>query len=362
MFWAVVGSLGVHVLFWIVVPFLPSGDRRNESEIQRPVELVELSPAEKERLPDFLTEDVPLPEVAPSASLPTPQNTPLTQGPGRPQVRFSPILPPFFVPPPPSEFPTYRPNFRPRTRTTIVQPSTPPSVAAATPAPSAAPSRTPSPAPAATPSPSPTESPAPNPTEGQATETPPTPPAATGGRPRYNRPNNAARPTSPQLVAARQAQAEQPELFAFNEAGTTNDELRNSDRDWFLTAVELLGEDYDPDLYDPTDEGFPLVEINAAYPEEACVQRLEGTAIVGVVVGPDGKPLEDSEPTILQSSGYGFLNEQAKQIAQSYGFDEADKRIAYRVRVSFAPDQEVCESYLNELENSQPGATPSDSG
>lgn len=362
MFWAVVGSLGVHVLFWIVAPFLPESDRRSESEIQRPVELVELSPAEKERLPDFLAEDVPLPEVAPSASLPTPQNTPLTQGPSRPQVRFSPILPPFFVPPPPSEFPTYRPSFRPRTRTTIVQPSAQPSVSVATPSPSVAPSPSPSPSPsrAATPSPSPTESPSPNGTEGQGTtETPPTRPE-TGGRPRYNRPNNAARPTSPQLVAARQAQAEQPELFAFNPSGTTADEIGQADVNWLNEVNELLDGDLDPILFN--EEEYPRVEITAPYPEEACIQRLEGTAMVGLVVGADGTPLEGSEPRILRSSGYGFLNERAKDLAQNYAFEQSENPTAYRIFVSFAPDQEVCESYLNELENSQPSATPSDNG
>jgi len=357
MFWGIVGSLGMHMMFWIIAPFLTAGRRPTEAEIQRPVELVELSPAERERLPDFLNEEVVLPEIAPSSTFPEPQNRPLAPTPGRPPVRFSPTLPPFFVPPPPPPFPS---NSRPsntRTRRTIIeQPSPSPSIA-----PSPSPSASPSPTPSASPSPSPSDSDVlggPVEAEGAVSTRPST--GVTPAPPRFERPNSSPTAESPRIAAIREEQREQPELFAFNEEGTTVEERAQADPEWFLSTLEFLGEDYDPAIYEPDSEELPLIEVAAPYPEEACIQQLEGTAVVGVIVNPDGTVLseEGAEPTITQSSGYGFLNEQAKAIAQNYAFEEAERRLAYRMIVSFTPDPEVCEPYLASLENEQPNASP----
>src|SRR6476646_11174225 len=66
---ATIASLGVHGLLWIVLPILPLASKTTESEAQRSVQLVELTPAEQSRLPSFATPQLSLPHLPKTTNL-----------------------------------------------------------------------------------------------------------------------------------------------------------------------------------------------------------------------------------------------------------------------------------------------------
>jgi len=141
-----------------------------------------------------------------------------------------------------------------------------------------------------------------------------------------------------------QQQQNNPELFAYSGTGTSNRESLELYTPWFEEMVnEVLGNDYRPSDYDP--DVAPRLDVMAPYPEAACVRNLslddevvQGSAIVGIVVDPAGYPLEDSEPVLLQSSGYAFLNQLALDLAKEQEFEPRARTLAYQVRVTFSPE------------------------
>lgn len=146
-----------------------------------------------------------------------------------------------------------------------------------------------------------------------------------------------------------------------NEEGTTENAYGANGSAWLANIASLPSGTF---ASLPDADSYPRVEIAAPYPEEACIQGLEGTAIVGVAVNADGSVVteEGAEPSILRSSGYGFLNERARELAAEYNFEASDKALPYLVTVSFAPDPEVCEPYLEGLENAPADGSPAPQG
>lgn len=332
-FWGAAISLGMHGLLWVIVPLLPSAGDRTEDEVQRPVELVELGPAEQDRLPDFLTDDIRFPQTAPPQTFtndfttdPIPAESPLP---------MTPQLPPFLIPPPspPDDSRDTQLNQR---RQDLFSPSSEnqdssTSVAIESPDP-------------------PTEADDPSP---EATESPePTDPSPLPAIP-------------PQLQALIQEQESQSERFTFDDTGTTNQEAIEAFVEWGEAAVAALGDDYnDSDAYSPSDA--PVVEVTAPYPVEACIRNLsleegqevvQGTAVLGVVTQPGGFPMDDPAPQVLRSSGYAFLNDRAKEIAMNEELYEiVSRRVGYQVYVTFPPEgAERCPEILQNFVDENPG-------
>ncbi len=65
---AFLASLGIHGLLWVVLPVLPFDSKPVESQLQRTVGLIELTPAEQSRLPQVSTQ-VTIPPVATQPSV-----------------------------------------------------------------------------------------------------------------------------------------------------------------------------------------------------------------------------------------------------------------------------------------------------
>ncbi|MDX2212817.1 MAG: hypothetical protein SFY66_05950 [Oculatellaceae cyanobacterium bins.114] len=341
---AIIASVGVHGLMWVVLPLLPvQSSQAEEPEIRRSVALLELTPAEQGRLPDFSTPQVtvpPVPEESDFYSL-TPLPNPYSPAPTQPSSPNYQTFPPIVLPqlPPPPQYSYRRPNPLFQRRTGIVIPPDPPPEATG---PSPTPSVTPSVTPSATPSAPPgAEGLNPNTNSGQPNPSNPTP--APSGTP----------PTAPSDRIARLQQEQQQlrELYRFNGTGTGTGYGVESSGRWFTDALRQSPEDLDR---------VPRHELEIAPPRGACLFRAPqapGEAWFGVVL--DGEGSFAGQPTKLRSSGYEAFDQQALAAIAQYDFtqdsanDKPDFVIQegyriYYVEVKFA--QPNCPS---------PGAAPS---
>jgi outer membrane biosynthesis protein TonB len=139
-------------------------------------------------------------------------------------------------------------------------------------------------------------------------------------------------PSPPPLLA------EQEELLAaleYSEEGTSQQAALENYADWFEEVTALLGEDWDG-------ENADVITIAAPYPLVACPRQLQGTTVLGVVVGADGTLSEEPAPQILQSSGYGLFNQVALDLMEDYEFEAGNTQRAYQVYVQFEYDPEQC--------------------
>ncbi|MEO1209120.1 MAG: energy transducer TonB [Cyanobacteria bacterium J06638_20] len=352
LFWGAAISLSAHGVLWLISPLLPGSDRRTEADVQRPVELVELSPIDQNRLPDALTQPPVLPDVAePDFADPDFSSGSLE---GEPPISFAPIFPTLPPPPPPAT------SFRPRPWTPFPSRRSPSS-----PTPSPTPTETPDP-PAETTDDGPNANDLndgevitgnSNTTEGSSD----TEPTVEGATPQF----------PPDLVAFVQ---ENPEQFAFNEDGTGAEAANTNWGDWLVDqAYPWLAEDglSDAELEEKADATLTPGEMeNVPYPPIACVASAQlsgkaateltaedlvsGSVVVGVLVGPDGRVEEDSDPFLLRSSGFAFLDAEALEIAKAYEPQPTSWREIYSVQINFAPNPATCEQLLQE------GAAPSE--
>ncbi len=354
--WAAIASLGVHSLLWVVLPFLPSSEK-TEQEIQKPVALIQLTPQEQSRLPDFAAPQAITP------TFPTPPNGGFAGGlPGQgfslsplPNQGFgrlpSSTLPPFFVP----SFPP--PSFRSRTASRFPQrspfvippppPSTLPPVTPATPPspviPDLSPEFTtsgrilnlPSPDPdapplfAKPPSATPSSPATPN---GEAG----TPSPTTSGTPAPSGTSSpSGQPLSPEQQLA-ELRRQRPRLFTFNPQETSSDQANLAYIGWLN---QIGRQEQDPDTLEK-------VELSSTYPPAACLLAPEldnkaVTSVVGVLVDADDTLVGDPVP--LSTGGYGIFAVTAIAIAREHAFDNTtDAAQPYLVQVTFTYNRDAC--------------------
>ena len=101
-------------------------------------------------------------------------------------------------------------------------------------------------------------------------------------------------------------------------------------------------------LFDRFKKAYPDLEmtgptpVNVAYPAAACSQKLEGVAVFGAVVSPQG--LLKAEPQSIVPTGYSILDNAAKTaiINPSVTFPAASTHKFYQVAVAFKYDEKVC--------------------
>ncbi|MEG4287793.1 hypothetical protein Q5692_02520 [Microcoleus sp. C2C3] len=82
--------------------------------------------------------------------------------------------------------------------------------------------------------------------------------------------------------------------------------------------------------------------VNVPYPQAACSQKLEGTAVFGAVVTPQGLLRAVPEPIV--PTGYSILDNTAKTaiISPSLTFAAASTHKLYQLAVPFKYDEKVC--------------------
>ncbi|MEG3859695.1 energy transducer TonB [Microcoleus sp. herbarium12] len=101
-------------------------------------------------------------------------------------------------------------------------------------------------------------------------------------------------------------------------------------------------------LFERFKKAYPDLEmtgptpVNVAYPKEACSQKLEGVAVFGAVVNPQG--LLKAEPQAIVPTGYGILDNAAKNaiINPALTFPANSTHKLYQVAVAFKYDEKVC--------------------
>jgi hypothetical protein len=333
-------SLGAHGLFFLALPFLPyTTTKAKEPEIKRSVGVVQLTPEEQKRLPDFATAS-PI-QLPPLARPPKSDNDLFSLNP--PKLPASSSLPPVdalpSLPPLPIFIPQAPPEPVPLPPLTVQIPAAP-RPRPARPAPSA----TPAPAPTVTPSTA-AESPSPQ----VAVEPGPQSPQANNSETSQNQAANpspeqqAAQPsptvrTEAQIrqdLLARQAELRQ--LYTFNSAGTSVKEGNFAFLGWYR---EIFGKDYGEGETKPKQE-----EIVSDYPRTACPLKQSRSAVIGAVIDTNNKLVGD--PKVLQSSGYPLFNNAALKAVKSYVFNNSTgNQQPYLIRVQFNYSEKNCPAGL----------------
>jgi TonB family protein len=312
-----IASLALHLPLLLLLPRLFSNTPGiEEPEPPSSVDVVELSPAEQQRVPEFQTPEIILPPLAQ-----TPSALNITPLPKFSQPSTSTTLPPLPSAPSSSlwgfgssfQFPPIgntAPTFTvPQTQTPII-PYIPPRVTVQQPVPSTPPSPAASPSP--TVSPSPSVSPSPTSPVASVEPVEPSPPARTEAQ------------VNQELLARNQE-------IRFNEAGTGE-----SDRTGVLAKwVEEQGRPWVGADEEPIPKEMKL--MNGAYPSIAGYRSLKGEVVVAVLVDERGKPVPENAVTVLQSSGYRIFDQAALQDALSYPFEPTGKKTTYFINVVYAP-------------------------
>lgn len=337
--WSGIVSVGAHGLLFALLPLLP-GDalKDNPPDLQRSVDLVELTPEEQQRLPDFQDQlPIELPSIAQTPPQPP---SDLFTLPPLPSETLPPLAPPFANPLPLPSFPIF-PVLPPPRPLQIPVPTTPRS-------PQANPAPSPQASPAAA-SPQPSATPAPNASPGAE-------PSQTAENAAPENPTASPQPSAREQLIARQRELR--ELYAYNPEGTSNEAFRESGTSWLEQVSTGLGDDWNEDAQKNLAPS-KVVELSGAYPRAACPRRLSAAVMLGVVVDGEGKLVQEPvPPTVLQSSGYRILNQLAIEAVAAHEFEASGKRLPYYVRVLFEPNNEVCPPGAAP----QPGETPASEG
>jgi hypothetical protein len=359
-----IASFGVHLLLFAVLPVLPhAAFTESEPDIRRSVEVVELTPEEQSRLPEFSNERLDLPplfqEPLPGTLTPLPIPDASKTPPPADGLFSDPL---FNVPLPNFSFPIF-PQTVP----------VPPPVAQQPPADTKPPEQPP-----VVPE-----------TEAETTETDDAPRRITlspGGLPilpegsealevpseRLNPPRGDDRiaanqeatesdttespvPEAPaparsneeiiaalrQDVEARRREIAIQRQLAYNPSGTEQDPNYHAGSAWaqWMQGLEAAG----VNLSNVGENNqFPRTAIELPFPAEACevVQRTVSTDI-GVVIDAEGKPAGDF--TVLRSSGYEFFNNVAGESILASTFENpTGKNIPYQITATFSYTGESC--------------------
>lgn len=357
-----IASFGIHALVFALLPILPYAAlvEEKEPEIRQSVDVVELSPEEQARLPEFPASQIDLPPLLDSLPpavtdlppLPVPSQS--TAPPSADDLFsdpfFSSSLPNFSIPTFPQTVP-YPPappvQSRPQQPVTV-QPQT------------ETPTASPSPAPEGLPilpggsellNPQPQESNNPQTQQNSQTaansQATPSPTPSPSVQPRSDEEIVAALRRD---VEARRQQIAIQEQLAYNPSGTDADPNHNTDRSWVAWVDSLQAEGVNLENL----SNRAVDNIEAPFPPEACeVVQKEVSADVGVVVDPDGKAI--GTPAIVRNSGYEFFNLKAGEAALSHvGYkNDTGKNLPYLVTVTFPYTGDSCSGTAG-----QPTASP----
>ncbi len=327
-------SLGLHGLIFLALPLLSyTAVQPEEPEIRRPVEVVELTPDEQKRLPDFSSlPPIELPSITPppklgsdlfsQSDLPKPSGSSVSPSFPSNDSLLTPL--PIFIPPPApiTDIPTFTIPITPLPRSTAPKPAPAPSPAPQT-SQSASPSPTPSPD--AAPSPAPTVAVEPPPAGAES----PQPQATESPQPRTQE------QIQQDLVARQQ---ELRELYTYNPSGTRQGDAQSSFAAWFYEDLKKTGDDFDRRKEE---------KVTLDYPKIACPLKQSRFAVVGLMVDPENKIV--GEPKILQSSGYRLFNQAALDAVKDMAFENTtgDDKTAkveqlHLVTVNFEYSEDVC--------------------
>ena len=315
---AILLSFGLHFLIYIY-GFPISLFKKESSNKEQMVSTIELSPLEQARLPNLDSQwnipefnNTPLDEAAPPFALPLPPN--FTPSNDLPAVSIPPGYSFPNIPPISSDI-----ELPPLGITDLSSLPLPPPVKDLD-------SIIPPDVPLTTPEEATEEKPT------EESITPPPEPPPEPEKPESDKP-------SPEQIAAVREQKLKGNLRAVSKSiqkqdgETTDEEARKNYVAW-LSKIENA----EPES----------VEIKGIYPKDACIRRLEGQSIYGVVVDANNEVVALE---LIKGAKYPIFNEKASEDIQKHDFanetnetNETQKVRPYQVTVDYKYDAEICPS------------------
>ncbi|WP_171815458.1 energy transducer TonB [Stanieria cyanosphaera] len=142
----------------------------------------------------------------------------------------------------------------------------------------------------------------------------------------------ATQPNSQQIAAQRQQRLNKnvrdlSSSLQKKEGGSTDEDARKNYVAW-LNQIKTVNPE--------------IMVIEGTYPRDACIRRLEGTSVYGVVVDASGQVLALE---LIKGSEYPIFNEQASQALSDRKFNnQTNQPKPYQVTVNYQYDAEICPS------------------
>ena len=140
-------------------------------------------------------------------------------------------------------------------------------------------------------------------------------------------------PETPEQIAARKVAQSQERIQKLRQSltkannGTSDEEARKNYIVW-LAKVQ----DIEPQQ----------LEVVGTYPRDACIKRLKGSSVFGVVVNAQGEVVALD---LIKGAEYSIFDEQASKDISDRTFDnETEQPKPYRVKVNYQYDTDICPS------------------
>ncbi|HEY9736097.1 MAG TPA: hypothetical protein V6D06_07435 [Trichocoleus sp.] len=125
---------------------------------------------------------------------------------------------------------------------------------------------------------------------------------------------------------------EQLQALAYSPTGTTDEEAAAARQGWLETVQKEASA---PDL-----EVGEAIELPVTYEGRICLSPEPVDGLIGVWVKPDGTL--GGDPALLKSTGYGSLNEQAASAIAEFNFPTTDAPAAYEFDINVNYNSESC--------------------
>jgi hypothetical protein len=127
---------------------------------------------------------------------------------------------------------------------------------------------------------------------------------------------------------------EQLAALAYNASGTSEGVAEQRRQDWLAAARQ---QSEFPEL-----AIAETLSITIPYERQLCLNPEPVNGVIGVWVTPAGEL--GAEPTLIKSTGYPFLNQQALAGIAAIDFPEGDAIAAYEFEIRIDYDAETCVS------------------
>ncbi|MGD1948318.1 MAG: hypothetical protein ACFB14_01575 [Leptolyngbyaceae cyanobacterium] len=160
---------------------------------------------------------------------------------------------------------------------------------------------------------------------------------------------------NPEDIAANSETTNQPTQlerlqakFNYDEANTTSEEVEANYEEWETQTDENS---------DGAVETAELLELTLEPGFRLCAQNPPTNGVIGILVAPDGTP---SDPAILRSTGYEYLNKAALETLMATDFPETEQPVRYPFEIIINYDDAACKSAEEILETVQSTAESSE--
>ncbi len=138
---------------------------------------------------------------------------------------------------------------------------------------------------------------------------------------------------TPEKVAAKKVDDSQKRItnltqsLTKNEEGTSDEDARKNYIAWLAKVKEVKPDE---------------IEVTGTYPRDACIRRLKGTSVFGVVVNAKGKVVALD---LIKGAKYPIFNKQGgEDLSQLVLDNKTEKPKPYQVTVNYEYDPEICPS------------------